>query len=58
MGLGAILEIISGVLKFPGVILEFVRLLKKSPAEKHDDIIKKIQEEAAQFEDSGRPDWS
>lgn len=57
IGLLDILEIIKAVLKFPTTILEFVKLLKKTPQENHEDLMKKIQEEAKHFEDTGRPTW-
>jgi hypothetical protein len=57
MGIAEILALITGVLQFPKVILEFVKLLKKSPAEKHEDILKQIAHEAEKFEESGRPSW-
>ena len=40
MGIAEIIALIQGVLAFPKTILEFVKLLKKTPQEKHEDIIK------------------
>lgn len=57
LGLTDILAIIKGVLQFPATILEFVKLLQKTPQEKHDDLLKKMREEAQKFEDTGRPTW-
>jgi hypothetical protein len=57
MGAAEIIALIIGVLKFPQVILDFVKLLQKTPAEKHSDLIKKVQAEAAHFEETGRPQW-
>jgi hypothetical protein len=56
-GLSDILAIIKGVLQFPGTILEFVKLLQKTPQEKHQDLLKRMAEEAKKFEDTGRPTW-
>lgn len=56
-GLTDILAIIKGVLQFPGTILEFVKLLQKTPQEKHDDILKLIQLESNKFQETGRPTW-
>ncbi len=57
LGLTAILEIVKAVLQFPSVILEFVRLLQKTPQEKHEDLLKRIGEESKKFADTGRPTW-
>lgn len=52
-----IIELVKGLLQFPGVILEFVRLLQKTPQEKHDALLKQIQKESEKFEETGRPSW-
>lgn len=57
MGFAEILTIIKGVLQFPGIILEFVKLLQKTPQETHDEILKNIREETNHYEESGRPTW-
>jgi hypothetical protein len=57
MSFGVILEIINGVLKFPDAVLKLVRVLQKTPAEKRDDLLKKMDEEFQKFEDTGRPTW-
>lgn len=53
---GDIIALITGFFQFPKTILEFVKLLKKSPQEQHDDILKRILEEAKHFEETGRPE--
>ncbi len=58
LGLLEIVELIKGVIQFPSTILEFVKLLRKTPEEKHDEILKGIQEEAKKYEDTGRPSWN
>lgn len=57
LGLTDILSIIKAVLQFPSTILEFVKLLKKTPQEKHDDLLKRLADESKQLEDTGRPTW-
>lgn len=57
MTFAAIAELILGVLKFPTTILEFIRVLKKTPAEQHAGLIEKIKKEETEFQDTGRPDW-
>lgn len=57
MGLPEIFSIISAVLDFPKTILEFVKMLRKTPQDKHDEILKKMAEEAKKFEQEGRPTW-
>ena len=57
LGLTDILAIIKGVLQFPGTILEFVKMLQKTPQERHEDLLKKMHEEARKYEETGRPTW-
>jgi len=57
LGLVEIIDLIKGVLQFPAAILEFVKLLRKTPEEKHEDLLKKIAEESEKFSDIGRPTW-
>ncbi len=57
LGLLDILAIIKAVLNFPSTMLEFVHLLKETPQEKHDHLLKKMAEEAKKFEETGRPSW-
>jgi hypothetical protein len=57
MGLAEIVTLIIGVLKFPDTVLEFVKILQKTPEQKHDDLLKKVAAEAQSFEDTGRPTW-
>jgi hypothetical protein len=57
MGLSEILTLLLGLLQFPQTLLEFVKLLSKAPAEKHDEILKAISDQSKKFEDTGRPTW-
>lgn len=57
MVIAEIVTLIIAFFQFPKTILEFVKLLKKTPQEKHEDIVKAIAAEAKKFEDTGRPDW-
>jgi len=57
MTFSAILEIISGALKFPGQVLALVRLLKDTPEESREKIMIAMQKEADKFAESGRPTW-
>lgn len=57
MGVAEIMALITGVLQFPKTILEFIKILKKTPQENHEGIVKKVAEEAQKFEDTGRPQW-
>lgn len=57
LGLAGWLEIIKGVLAFPDKILAVVRLFQKTPAEKHYDLLKAAQDEAAKWDSTGRPTW-
>lgn len=57
MGLVEIIDLIKGVLQFPGVILQFIQLLRKTPEQKHEELMIGIRKEAQKFEDTGRPTW-
>lgn len=57
MGITEIMALITGVLQFPKVILEFINVLKKTPQEHHEEIVQKVASEAKKFEDTGRPQW-
>ncbi len=55
MGVAEILMLIKGVIEFPGVILQFVKLLRKTPQENHEDLLEAVRQEAKLFEETGRP---
>jgi len=55
--LSEILTLIKGVLQFPQAVLSLIQILKKTPSEKHDELIKKMADEAAHFQSTGRPTW-
>lgn len=57
MGIAAWIELISLVLKFPSTVLQLVRFLSKTPEEKHQEILKKIEAESAELDQGGRPKW-
>lgn len=57
MGIAAWIELISLVLKFPSTVLQLVRFLSKTPEEKHQEILKKIEAESAAIDQGGRPSW-
>jgi len=57
MTLATITEIVLGVLKFPETVLKFVKIIQKTPLEKHEALLAKLQEETTKFEETGRPTW-
>lgn len=57
MTLSDIFNLLMAIFQFPKTILEFVKLLRKTPQERHEEIVKKIAEEAKRFEETGRPTW-
>lgn len=57
MTFASIVELLKGIFAFPKTILEFVKLLRKTPVENHEDILKNIAAESKKFEDTGRPSW-
>lgn len=57
LSLQAILEIVSGVLKFPGEVLALIRVLQGTPAEQQSKIMEAIARERDSLEKTGRPTW-
>lgn len=57
MTFAVVLEIIQGLLRFPGEILSLIRILGGVPAEKRQGLLKSIQEEALALQKDGRPTW-
>lgn len=57
MGIAAWLELITLVLKFPSAVLELARLFQKTPEEKRQEILKRIQAESDALDKTGRPSW-
>jgi len=52
-----ILALVTAFFQFPKSLIEFAKLLKKTPQERHEEILKRIEEEAKGFQDTGRPTW-
>jgi hypothetical protein len=57
MEVAEIAALITGVLKFPGAVLEFIKILKKTPQENHEALLKRMNDESRIHEDTGRPTW-
>lgn len=57
MGLLEILALIKAALEFPGEVMQLVNLLRKTPQEQHDALLKAMQVEADNFAKTGRPSW-
>ncbi len=57
VGLIQILDLLKGIFQFPATMLEFLKLLRKTPQENHEGILRRIADEAKHFEDTGRPQW-
>jgi hypothetical protein len=55
MTIATIFELLMGVLKFPEECSALIKLLSKTPEEKHQDILKRINAEEQTFSDTGRP---
>ncbi len=57
MSLALILQVIMALLKFPKELGDFIRLISKSPEEKRQEIMKKIEAESQSIDHGGRPEW-
>jgi hypothetical protein len=56
--MSAFIELLTAFFQFPQEILQFVKLLRKTPQQKHDDLLQKMADEAQKLEDTGRPTWN
>lgn len=56
MNILAILQGLTGFFKFFDQVMAFIRLLEKTPEEKHQEIMLKIGIEEKNFSDTGRPE--
>lgn len=57
MSFAALIDLIKAALQFPEAMIQLVRLLRSTPEENHEALLKKISEEALRFEETGRPTW-
>lgn len=57
MNLALILEAVIAALKFPGEVIRLGNFLSKTPQANHDDLLKRMDEEAQKFDKTGRPTW-
>lgn len=55
--MGEILTAIIAALQFPKEINRLIAMLKKTPQQKHEDILRNMEAEAKKFEETGRPTW-
>jgi hypothetical protein len=53
----ALIDLIKAGLQFPEAMIQLVKLLRSTPVENHEALLKKISEEAVRFEETGRPTW-
>ena len=57
MDLSDLMVLIKGLIDFPSALLALVKLLRVTPQENHEAILKKISDESIAFEQTGRPTW-
>lgn len=57
MQLSDIALLIASILKFPNTILAFIKILKKTPQENHEELLSMVAKESEKFEQTGRPTW-
>lgn len=57
MTAAAIIELITGILKFPHEVLALVRLLQGTPDAQKQDVMKAIEAASVNFQKTGRPTW-
>jgi len=52
-----ILDLIRGFFQFTSDLLKLMKILRRTPQERHEDLLKRIDEESKEFEKTGRPTW-
>lgn len=52
-----IIELITGVLKFPSEVLALVRVLKGTSDEQRQAVVAQVQKMSDDFKNTGRPTW-
>lgn len=57
MGVGELLALVSGILKFLPEIRKLIKVLSESPAQKAALITQQISDEADRLKSEGRPTW-
>ena len=57
MSFAEFIYLIKAGLEFPEAMTQLVKLLRATPQENKEALLKKISEEAKRFEDTGRPTW-
>lgn len=57
VGLLDILTLLKAIFTFPSEIMALVRMLQKTPEEKHQDILRAVTAEAEKYQQTGRPEW-
>ncbi len=57
MTIAAFITVLTAFFKFPDSVLALVKALQSTPEAKHQDLVKKIQDEVAAAAAGGRPQW-
>lgn len=57
MSIALIIQVLLALFRFPTELSAFVRLISKSPEEKRQEILARIQAESDKIDQEGRPSW-
>lgn len=52
-----LLSILQAIVEFPKELNEFVKLLRKTPEEQRQDVMKRVRDQKIKFDQNGRPTW-
>lgn len=55
MTFAAFIEVLTAFFKFPDAVTRLVKVLRATDQENHEKLVKQIEDESKQFEDTGRP---
>lgn len=52
MGVGAFLSLVAGIVRFWPAVVEFIKMLQKTPAQKHAEIISRVLDASRQADET------
>lgn len=58
MSFALILQAITAAFQFPGEIVALAKMLRSTPEEAREGIMKSVQAEADKYQQTGRPTWN
>lgn len=57
MTIGALIEVLTAFFKFPAAVTALIKMIKQTPEEQHEALIKQVQAVFDESKNNGRPNW-